>query len=64
LNKSIDVSERIPSGRLFQRWGAAAWKDRAPKVVSILPAGGSSRVPLLDLKLKDDFDLTLMRSLI
>ncbi len=38
--------------------------EHQAKVVSILPAGGSSRVPLLDLKLKDDFDLTFMRSLI
>ena len=42
----------------FQRCGAAAWNARSPRVESILPLGGSNKMPELDLILYEDLLIT------
>ena len=45
----------------FQRCGAAAWNARSPRVGSILPLGGSNKMPELDLILYEDLRLITKR---
>ena len=51
------------AGSLFQSTGAAAPKERAPRVGSIFCVGGSSRVLLFERRLELDLGLTDISSL-
>ena len=52
------------NGNSFQRCGAAVWNARSPRVESILPLGGSNKMPELDLILYEDLRLMTKRLLI
>ena len=47
----------------FQSFGAAAENDLAPSVESIFPLGWSSKGLPVDLRLYNEFDFILIRSL-
>ena len=54
----------ISRGSLFHKYGAAAWKDRAPNVINILPFGGSNLRPSLDRGQWEDFDFIIVKRLL
>ena len=47
----------------FYSFGAAAENDLAPNVVSIFSLGWSNKSLPVELRLNDEFDVMLMRSL-
>ena len=64
LKISTDSILRYCNGSSFHRCGAAAWNARSPGVASILPLGGSNKIPELDLRLYEDLCLINKRLLI
>ena len=50
LNLFKDWVFLIEPGRSFHNLGAAAWKDRSPSVVSVLPLQGARSKPSLEWK--------------
>ena len=50
LNLFKDWVFLIEPGRSFHNLGAAAWKDRSPSVMSVLPLQGARSKPSLECK--------------
>ena len=63
LNLFIDWVFLIEPRRSFLNLGAAAWKDRSPSVVSVLPLQGARSKPSLERKSYLPVSLTEISSL-
>ena len=63
LNLFKDWVFLIEPGRSFHNLGAAAWKDRSPSVVSVLPLQGARSKPSLERKSYLPVSLTEISSL-
>ena len=63
LNLLKDWVFLIEPGRSFHNLGAAAWKDRSPSVVSVLPLQGARSKPSLERKSYLPVSLTEISSL-
>ena len=55
--------DEAPQAGPVQSFGAAAENDLAPNVVSIFPLGWSNKSLPVDLRLYNEFDFILIRSL-